>query len=332
MPGSGSNAQAGGSYLTYDPQSVRYTLPPEQAIAITVEDSPAFLPSFFQIALGTAHDLDAVLAAARSGTGVGWHEHVTDVHVGCERFFRPSYLANLVGSWLPALDGVVDKLQLGACVADVGCGHGASTILMAKAFPNSTFIGSDYHNESIAIARQRAADAGVADRVTFEVAGAQEFSGADDIVDVLNATGTDGAVLVALSCGVTWSIRMAAGHPDRVAGVVAIGASCGFPISSRNGICSGGASPTAPPTAWPSTTGATGSTATTTTTTTSCSSSSKRCSPNRTRPNRSKTASAGATRSTRRRWPTPPQGGWAATARSASRWRHFAGRCGARCW
>ena len=218
------NAQAAGSYLTYDPQTARYTLPPEQAIALTVEDSPAFLPGFFQIALGTAHDLDGVLAAARSGAGVGWHEHVTDVHIGCERFFRPGYIANLVGSWLPSLDGVVDKLQLGAYVADVGCGHGASTILMAQAFPNSTFVGSDYHEESIAIARQRAADAGVSDRVTFEVAGAQEFSGAgydlitmfDCLHDMGDPVGAARHVRSAIAADGTWMVvePMAGDHVE----------------------------------------------------------------------------------------------------------------------
>ncbi len=123
------------------------------------------------------HDTDAIVEAARTGAGFGWHEHGSDVHIGCERFFRPGYLANLVESWLPALDGVVDKLTAGAVVADVGCGHGASTILMAQAFPRSRFVGSDYHAESIAVARERAEVAGVADRVSFEVAGATEFSG-----------------------------------------------------------------------------------------------------------------------------------------------------------
>jgi SAM-dependent methyltransferase len=171
------NAQAAGSYVTYDPATGRYTLPIEHAVALTVEDSPAFLPGMFQIALGTVHDAGRVLDAARSGSGVGWHEHNTDVHLGCERFFRPNYEANLIESWLPALDGVVAKLHAGAKVADVGCGHGASTILMARAFPNSTFTGSDYHPESIRIARERAEAAGVGDRVTFEVASAQDFSG-----------------------------------------------------------------------------------------------------------------------------------------------------------
>ncbi|MEU1970986.1 class I SAM-dependent methyltransferase [Microbacterium sp. NPDC019599] len=171
------NAQAAGGYVTYDPATKRYTLPPEHALAMTDADSPAFLPGFFQIALGTVHDTQHIVEAARSGAGYGWHEHDADVHVGCERFFRPSYHANLVGSWIPALDGVQEKLERGALVADVGCGYGASTILLAQAFPNSRFIGSDYHPASIETARARAADAGVADRVTFEVASAQEFTG-----------------------------------------------------------------------------------------------------------------------------------------------------------
>jgi SAM-dependent methyltransferase len=171
------NAQAAGGYVTYDPSSGCYTLPVEHAVALTVEDSPAFLPGMFQIALGTMHDSGHVMDAARGGSGIGWHEHHPDVHVGCERFFRPSYNAYLIESWLPALDGVLAKLQAGARVADVGCGHGASTILMAQAFPNSEFVGSDYHPESITIARSRAATAGVGDRVRFEVAPADTFSG-----------------------------------------------------------------------------------------------------------------------------------------------------------
>lgn len=170
-------AQAAGGYLDYDPPTGRYSLPAEHVVALVDEDSPAFLPGFFQIALGTVRDCTGVFEAARTGGGVGWHEHNTDVHIGCERFFRPGYLANLVSSWLPALDGVVVKLERGATVADVGCGHGASTILMAQAFPQSRFVGSDYHAGSIATARSRAAAAGVADRVLFEVADAGTFTG-----------------------------------------------------------------------------------------------------------------------------------------------------------
>ena len=171
------NAQAAGGYVSYDASSGRYTLPPEQAVALTDENSPAYLPGFFQIALGTVHDAPDVIEAARSGEGLGWHEHTHDVLEGCERFFRPGYNANLVTSWLPALEGVVEKLEQGTTVADVGCGHGASTILMARAYPRSTFVGSDYHAGSIETARARAEAAGVADRVRFETAAADGFSG-----------------------------------------------------------------------------------------------------------------------------------------------------------
>jgi SAM-dependent methyltransferase len=218
------NAQAAGRYVTYDPATARYTLPPEHAVALTIEDSPAFLPGLFQIALGTVTDTDAVLDAARSGSGVGWHEHNTDVHVGCERFFRPSYHAYLVSAWLPALDGVAAKLERGAQVADVGCGHGASTILMAQAFPNSTFTGSDYHTESIETARQRAEAAGVSDRVRFEVAPANGFTGAgydlvtmfDCLHDMGDPVGAARHVRQALAADGTWMVvePMAGDHVE----------------------------------------------------------------------------------------------------------------------
>jgi 2-polyprenyl-3-methyl-5-hydroxy-6-metoxy-1,4-benzoquinol methylase len=171
------NAQTAGGFVTYDPGSGRYTLPPEQTVALTDEDSPAYLPGFFQIALGSVIDSPKIVEKARSGDGFGWHEHIHDVHEGCERFFRPGYNAHLIGEWLPALDSVVGKLQRGARVADVGCGHGASTILMARAFPSSTFVGSDYHERSIEIARERAHQAGVGDRVSFHVAPAAAYDG-----------------------------------------------------------------------------------------------------------------------------------------------------------
>jgi SAM-dependent methyltransferase len=171
------NAQAAGGFVDYDPGTRRYTLPAEHAVALTDETSPAFLPGFFQIAHGTARDATMVIEAARAATGLGWHQHNSDVHDGCERFFRPGYAANLVPSWLPALDGVVDKLHRGARVADVGCGHGGSTVLMAQAYPRSTFVGSDYHSRSVATARERAAGAAVEDRAQFEVAAATDFSG-----------------------------------------------------------------------------------------------------------------------------------------------------------
>jgi SAM-dependent methyltransferase len=171
------NAQAAGGYVAYEPGSGRYTLPPEQAMALTDEDSPAYLPGFFQIALGSVTDSPRITEAARTGAGVGWHDHVHDVHEGCERFFRPGYNANLVAAWLPALDGVVDKLERGGSVADVGCGHGASTIVMAQAFPSSRFHGSDYHEGSIATARERAREAGVDDHVRFDTAPAAAYAG-----------------------------------------------------------------------------------------------------------------------------------------------------------
>jgi SAM-dependent methyltransferase len=171
------NAQAAGGYIDYDPDSCRYSLSPEHAMALTDESSPAYLPGFFQIALGSVVDSPRITEAARTGEGLGWHAHGQDVFDGCERFFRPGYNANLLSAWLPALDGVVAKLERGATVADVGCGHGASTILMAEAFPNSSFVGSDYHDGSIATARQRAAEAGVADRTRFETAPAASYSG-----------------------------------------------------------------------------------------------------------------------------------------------------------
>jgi SAM-dependent methyltransferase len=182
------NAQAASGYVEYDAGTGRYTMPPEQTVALTDPSSPAYLPGFFQIALGTVQHTTETIEAARSGAGIGWHEHTSDVHIGCERFFRPSYNANLLTSWLPALDGVVAKLENGATVADIGCGHGASTILMAEAFPKSSFVGSDYHQGSIETARLRAAEAGVDDRARFEVAPSTGFSGSGyDLVTTFDA-------------------------------------------------------------------------------------------------------------------------------------------------
>ena len=169
--------QAAGGYVEYDPQTRAYSLTPEQAFALTDPDGAVFAPGAFELALGALRAEHKVTEAFRSGAGVGWHEHDEEVFSGCERFFRPGYAANLVTGWLPALDGVEAKLNAGARVADVGCGHGASTTLMARAFPKSSFTGSDYHEESITQARKRVADEGLAGQVKFDVASAQTFDG-----------------------------------------------------------------------------------------------------------------------------------------------------------
>jgi SAM-dependent methyltransferase len=181
------NAQAAGGFVSYDPDSGRYLLPPEQAVALTDATSPAYLPGFFQLALGSVLDSPHITDAARTGVGYGWGEHGHDVHEGCERFFRPGYNANLTSAWLPALAGVVAKLERGALVADVGCGHGASTILMAQAYPNSVFVGSDYHDGSVETARQQAEQAGLSGRVRFEAVAAAAYGGTDyDLVTMFD--------------------------------------------------------------------------------------------------------------------------------------------------
>jgi len=180
--------QAASGYVTYDPASGAFTLPPEQALALAVDDSPVFVPGAFQLLASMIKDEPHITERFRSGEGMGWHEHDHDLFEGTERFFRPGYNAHLVAEWLPALTGVVDKLKDGGRVADIGCGHGVSTILMAQAFPQSTFVGSDYHEGSIEAARRAAERAGVADRVTFEVASAADFAGGPyDLVCVFDA-------------------------------------------------------------------------------------------------------------------------------------------------
>jgi len=173
------NANAASGYVTYDSTTAAYTLPPEQALALAIDNSPAFLPGAFQIISACFHDADKIEQAFLTGKGVGWHEHHHDLFHGTERFFRPGYAANLTSQWIPALEGVEAKLRAGARVADIGCGLGASTILMAKAFPNSAFFGFDYHAGSIDLARAAAQREGVADRVTFAVASAKAFPGKD---------------------------------------------------------------------------------------------------------------------------------------------------------
>lgn len=180
--------QAAGGYVEYDEKTGEYSLTDEQAFALTDPNGPVFVPGAFQLALGALKAEPEITKAFRTGDGLGWHQQDADVFVGCERFFRPGYSANLVGDWLPALEGVEDKLREGARVADVGCGHGASTMLMARAFPKSTFTGSDYHSSSIEEARKRADGLGLDGRVSFGVASAQAFDGGPyDLVTTFDA-------------------------------------------------------------------------------------------------------------------------------------------------
>jgi len=179
--------QAAGGYVTYDPQSDRYTLPDEHALALADEDSPFYILGIYDSIASIYADEDRILEAFRSGEGMGWHEHDHRLFRGTERFFRPGYRAHLVSEWIPSLYGATDKLDRGAKVADVGCGHGASTIIMAEAFPNSSFSGFDYHMPSIERARDAAREAGVSDRVVFEAAAAKEYPGHDyDLVCVFD--------------------------------------------------------------------------------------------------------------------------------------------------
>jgi SAM-dependent methyltransferase len=174
--------------VQYEPASDRFSLSPEQAFALAEESSPAFIPGAFDIAVAQFKAIPKMLATFRSGLGFGWHEHDAALFHGTERFFRPGYAANLVSSWIPSLDGVESRLQAGGKVADIGCGHGASTLLMARAFPNSNFVGFDYHAPSIKHATKAADEAGLAQRVRFEVASARDYPGRDyDLVTVFDA-------------------------------------------------------------------------------------------------------------------------------------------------
>jgi len=181
------SSQAAGGYVTYDAQSGKFSLSEEQAFTLAIEDSPAYLPGAFELALGSLAAVPRITEAFRTGAGMGWNEHEDGVFHGCEKFFRPGYAANLVSSWIPALGDVKEKLEAGARVADVGCGKGASTLLLAKAFPKSQFFGFDYHDKSIEAARESARKDGLADRVTFEVAKAKDFPGKNfDLVAVFD--------------------------------------------------------------------------------------------------------------------------------------------------
>jgi 2-polyprenyl-3-methyl-5-hydroxy-6-metoxy-1,4-benzoquinol methylase len=181
------SAQAASGYVEYDAATQMFSLSEEQAFALAEEGSPAFIPGAFQIAVAQFKAIPKIMQVMRTGLGMGWHEHDASLFHGTERFFRPGYAANLVSNWIPALEGVEAKLTAGASVADVGCGHGASTIIMAQAYPASTFVGFDYHEPSVVHARNTAKEAGVANRVRFEVARAQDFPGQDyDLVTMFD--------------------------------------------------------------------------------------------------------------------------------------------------
>src|SRR5271167_3688622 len=206
--------QAAGGYVTYDPVSDRYTLPDEHALALAEEDSPFYILGVYDSVASLYADEDQILEAFRTGEGIGWHEHDHRLFRGTERFFRPGYRAHLIGEWIPALDGVQEKLEHGAKVADVGCGHGASTIIMAEAFPNSEFFGFDYHAPSIERAHEAAKEAGVDDRITFATDAAKEYPGHDyDLVcvfdclhDMGDPVGASRHVLETLAPDGTWMI------------------------------------------------------------------------------------------------------------------------------
>jgi ubiquinone/menaquinone biosynthesis C-methylase UbiE len=168
--------QAAGGYVSYDPATGEFSLTEEQAFCLADPNGPN-LPAASLIVLGYLRAEPQITEAFRTGAGVAWHEHHEDVFVGCDAFYRPGYVTELVPNWIPALDGVEAKLTAGARVADVGCGLGSSSVLIAQAYPRTAVVGSDYHAESIELARKKAAEAGVADRVGFEVATAQNFNG-----------------------------------------------------------------------------------------------------------------------------------------------------------
>jgi SAM-dependent methyltransferase len=206
--------QAAGGYVSYDPASERFFLTAEQSLALAQEGSPAFVPGAFQLATSLIKDEEKITSAFQTGKGVGWHEHHHDLFAGTERFFRPGYAANLVTAWIPSVDGLQAKLESGALVADVGCGHGASTLLMAEAFPKSEFVGFDYHAGSIEEARRKASAAGLDGRASFEVAKAKEYPGGgydlvtmfDCLHDMGDPVGAAAHVLQTLDSDGTWMI------------------------------------------------------------------------------------------------------------------------------
>jgi SAM-dependent methyltransferase len=216
------SAQAAGNLVDYDPTAGAFTLSNEHALLLAHEDGPAFLPAAYEVMKALVIDEPRLEEAFRTGEGVGWDEHHPCLFSGTERFFRPGYLMHLVQDWLPALDGVVAKLQAGAKVADIGCGHGASTLILAQAFPKSRFWGFDYHEGSIESARRAAQRAGVGDRCTFEIASAKVYPGSDfDLVacfdclhDMGDPAGAAAHVYGSLKPDGTWLIVEPFAHDD----------------------------------------------------------------------------------------------------------------------
>ena len=216
------SAQAAAGYVDYSAKSKKFKLNPEQAAAFADEGGPAFFAGAFDVAQSMWLDEPKIAAAFKSGKGVGWHEHSTCLFRGTERFFRPGYNRHLVAEWIPALRGVRDKLEKGAKIADVGCGHGASTILMAVAYPKSKFYGYDYHEPSIMRAKQLAKEAGVAKRVTFEKASAKDYPALDyDMIaffdclhDMGDPVGAGKHVKKAMADDGTWMIVEPFAHDD----------------------------------------------------------------------------------------------------------------------
>ena len=208
------SAQAAQGYVSYDKASGEFSLSPEQTLVFADEDSPVFMAGFFDVARGLFDDTPKIIKAFKTDGKLAWDQHNGCLFCGTRRLFRPVYSQHLVNEWLPALDGVVDKLQRGAVVADVGCGHGASTILMAKAFPNSTFYGYDYHPDSIRAAQEAARDEGLADRISFEVGAAKSFPAKgfdlicffDCLHDMGDPVGAARHVREALKADATWLI------------------------------------------------------------------------------------------------------------------------------
>jgi SAM-dependent methyltransferase len=206
------NAQAASGYCNYDAETGRYFLTPVQQACLADESAPTFLAAGMYVAASLFKDEQRITEAFRTGNGVAWGEHHHDLFTGVERFFRPGYAANLTASWIPALDGVEARLQTGTTVADIGCGHGASSILLARAYPASVVVGYDSHAPSIEAARRAAKEAGVDDRVRFELASAQDFPGSgyglvctfDALHDMGDPVGAARRIRAALAADGTW--------------------------------------------------------------------------------------------------------------------------------